>query len=38
MSKTKESMVNETRKEIKTLTGAEIFIECLKKEGVDEIF
>ncbi len=34
----KESTTNETRKQIKTLTGAEIFIECLKEEGVDEIF
>lgn len=29
---------NETRKELRTLTGAQIFIECLKKEGVKEIF
>lgn len=33
-----KNIANETRKEIKTLTGAEIFIECLKNEGVDEIF
>ncbi len=33
-----EITAKETRKEIKTLTGAEIFIECLKKEGVKEIF
>ncbi len=38
MSKMKESIGNETRKEIKTITGAEIFIECLKKEGVEELF
>lgn len=34
----KEKAEEGTTKEIKTLTGAEIFIECLKEEGVDEIF
>jgi acetolactate synthase-1/2/3 large subunit len=27
-----------TRKELKTLSGAQIFLECLKEEGVEEIF
>ena len=32
------NIVKETKKELKTLTGAQIFLECLRKEGVDEIF
>jgi len=31
-------MITEKRKELKTLTGAKIFIECLKEEGVKELF
>jgi acetolactate synthase-1/2/3 large subunit len=38
MSKMKEKAEDGTTKELKTMTGAEIFIECLKAEGVDEIF
>jgi len=36
MSKTTNH--KEIKKELKTLTGAQIFIECLKEEGVKEIF
>jgi len=38
MSKMRETTAKEIRKEIKMLTGAEIFIECLKEEGIEEIF
>ncbi|HSA05592.1 MAG TPA: biosynthetic-type acetolactate synthase large subunit [Candidatus Gastranaerophilales bacterium] len=38
MSKMSESTTKESRKEVRTLTGAEIFIECLKEEGVKDIF
>jgi len=30
--------VKETKKELRTLTGAQIFLECLKEEGVKDIF
>ena len=38
MSKTNVTNPKEIKKELKTLTGAQIFIECLKEEGVKEIF
>ena len=38
MSKVNVNDNKETKKEIKTLTGAQIFLECLKEEGVKEIF
>lgn len=38
MSKMKINIDKAERKELKILTGAQIFIECLKKEGVEEIF
>lgn len=38
MSKTEINQSKESRKELKSLSGAQIFIECLKEEGVKEIF
>lgn len=38
MSKTNVTNSNELKKELKSLTGAQIFLECLKEEGVKEIF
>ena len=38
MSKMNITNPKEIKKELKSLTGAQIFIECLKEEGVDEIF
>jgi len=38
MSKINVNNPNEIKKEIKSMTGAQIFLECLKEEGVEEIF
>lgn len=38
MSKMNTTTPKEIKKELKSLTGAQIFIECLKEEGVKEIF
>lgn len=38
MSKIKVNNHKETKRELKTLTGAQIFLECLKEEGVKDIF